>query len=88
MSALVGFGTVNWLVIGSQNLGLLRYLRSGVGDLGRVARQGSAIGSGGIGGEGSDGGESGARGGKYASAVAKLGAFRLEVEDNLSDRAA
>ena len=88
MLELVGFGTVNWPFIGSQNLGLVRYLKSGDGDLGRVARLGTDIGSGGIGGEGRDGLGSGDMSRKCGAAVTESDDIRFEVEDSLRDRAA
>lgn len=72
----------------SQNLGLVRYLKSGDGDLGRVARLGSAIGSGGIGGEGSDGTGSGDVERECPASVMESDVIRFEVEDSLRDRAA
>ena len=56
--------------------------------MGRVARVGIAIGSGGIGGNGRDGGRSGARNDKCGPAVLKSGEIRVEVEGTLEDRAA
>ena len=79
---------MNWLFIGSQNLGLVRYLKSGDGDLGRVARLGTAIGSGGIGGEGSDATGSGDISRDCGAAVTESDDISFEVEDSLRDRAA
>ena len=66
----------------------MRYLKSGEGDLGRVARQGIAIGSGGIGGEGSDGIGSGDLLRGCEAAVMESDDIRFEVEDVLRYRAA
>ena len=88
MSELVGCGTVNWPFIDSQNLGLVRYLKSGDGDLGRVARLGTAIGSGGSGGEGSLATGSGDMSRKCGAAVTESDDISFEVEDSLRDRAA
>lgn len=55
MSQLVGLGGASCRFAGSQDWGLVRLLKSKDGGMGRVARLGVAIGSGGIGGEGSDG---------------------------------
>ena len=69
-------------------MGLVRYLRSGEGDLGRVARLGIPIGSSGIGGEGSDGAGSGHMSRECGAAVMGSDDIRFEVEDSLRDRAA
>ena len=74
--------------MGSQNLGLLRYRKSGEGVLGRVARLGIAIGSGGIGGEGRDGGGSGDIPRECEAAVMESDDIRCEVGSFLRDRAA
>ena len=66
----------------------MRYLKSGDGDLGRVARLGSAIGSGGIGGSGSEGAESGDMIRECGASVMDSNDVRFEVEDSLRDRAA
>ena len=66
----------------------MRYLKSGDGDSGRVARVGSAIGSGGIGGEGSDGEGSGDMERESGAAVMESDVIRFEAEDSLRDRAA
>ena len=66
----------------------MRYLKSGDGDLGRVARLGINIGSGGIGGSGSDGAGSGDMERACGAAVMESDDIRFEVEDSLRDRAA
>ena len=54
--------------------------------MGRVARQGIDIGSGGIGGEGRVGSGSGASSDRYGSAVVKSGDVGVEVEDGSRGR--
>ena len=69
-------------------MGLARYLKSRDGDLGRVARLGTTIGSGGIGGSGSDGAGSGDMERECGAALLELDDISFEVVDTLRDRAA
>ena len=70
--------------MGPGGLGSVKNLKSRDGSIGRVARQGMAMGSGGTGGGGSVAGGSGARSDRYGSAVSKSGE-RAEAEDGLED---
>ena len=56
--------------------------------MGRVARVGTAIGSGGIGGTGRDGAWAGVRADRFGPAVLKSGEVRVGVEAASEDRAA
>lgn len=55
--------------------------------MGRVARQGISIGSGGTGGEGRFGAGPDARNERYGAAGVKLGGVWMDVEDGSRDRA-
>ena len=87
MSKLVGIGDANSSGLGPRDLGLVKYLKSGDGWMGRVVRQGISIRSGVIGGEGRVGAGFDAKNERYGASLVKSGGFWTDVEDGSRDRA-